>query len=395
MCPARVLRTVLVLALLLPAGADAKKLRHKPTGFQTTAPRGFKLRVGADGSYTIESKRSYAHLLLADSTMEADYAGEEILRALGGRVTGREKGTPEEFAASVAVNNLLLRLEVRRDGKNLRVVTYGPRLGRKRKARGRLVPLENGLVELTPEQLAVLRQIVGQAQGGNARRLPGDIPLRQFVARDGSAQAFVPDLPGWQFNGLQGVIEGGHPDQGVFAFGVSYLVQFPNAPFRSPGVPAAFPPLSQAELPAVMFGDVLPQWFQICCRVAFAGAQVTGVVPNTEGLLAGGFSGMYGVRLTFGGRQAEGLFHVFANVQSLIDFSWLFYYSFIAVVLPAQPGLGNALIQTWASWDPSADQARRRNATLYSILTTNFGSGPIDQDVFDEAARKWSEYIRQ
>ena len=32
---------------------------------------------------------------------------------------------------------------------------------------------------------------------------------------------------------------------------------------------------------------------------------------------------------------------------------------------------------------------------LNSILTTNVGGGPIDQDVFDEAAAKWGEYFRQ
>ena len=53
------------------------------------------------------------------------------------------------------------------------------------------------------------------------------------------------------------------------------------------------------------------------------------------------------------------------------------------------------MLRTWATWDPSRDQQRRLNAALNSILTTNVGGGPIDQDVFDEAARKWSEYFRQ
>ena len=57
-------------------------------------------------------------------------------------------------------------------------------------------------------------------------------------------------------------------------------------------------------------------------------------------------------------------------------------------------GIGAALLRTWATWDPSRDQQRRLSAAVNSIVTTNVGGGPIDQDVFDEAARKWDVYFR-
>ena len=54
---------------------------------------------------------------------------------------------------------------------------------------------------------------------------------------------------------------------------------------------------------------------------------------------------------------------------------------------------------------PATARSRRRRSPNGSenrsrrpappILTTNVGGGPIDQDVFDEAAAKWSEYFRQ
>jgi hypothetical protein len=117
------------------------------------------------------------------------------------------------------------------------------------------------------------------------------------------------------------------------------------------------------------------------------------VIPGSEGLLPG-LSGMYSVRLTANGQVLDALFNIAAADVGL-GWGWVFYYSMVAVAAPPRPGLGAALLQTWASWDPSADQARRRNETLFTILTTNFGGGPIDQAVFDAAAAKWSEYIRQ
>ena len=66
-----------------------------------------------------------------------------------------------------------------------------------------------------------------------------------------------------------------------------------------------------------------------------------------------------------------------------------------AVNQGSDPRIGAAILRTWATWDPSRDQARRLNQALNSILTTNVGGGPIDQDVFDEAAEKWDEYFRE
>lgn len=377
--------------ILVPVAADARKLRHKASGFSTVAPKGYKLRHSDDGVYTIQNKKSFVRVLLVESTNDAGFAGEEILRAAGGQVLARAPSTVDTFAATVLLNGAQLEYEVARTGENLRVATYGPRPPKSKKARLRPLGL-GGALQLTPEQLAALRQIVGGIQGGQAIRLQGDIPLRPFVTADRSAQAFVPDLPGWTAGGTQGAVEGGKVDEGIFAFGISYIVQLPTNPFPNPQLPTAFPPLNQQQLPQVMFGEVLPQWFRICCNTQVGNPQNVTLVPQSEGIL-GGISGMYSLTLTAGGRQVQALFNVGAADVGL-GFGWAFYYSMIGVVLPARPGLGAALMQTWASWDPSADQARRRNETLFTILTTNFGGGPIDWAVFDAAAAKWSEYIR-
>jgi hypothetical protein len=291
----------------------------------------------------------------------------------------------------VAAGGLLHHVDVTSNGSELRVATYSPRI-RAKKGRARSKPGARGtaLTQLTPAQLAALQGIIGRAQGGAPVQLPGDVPLRQFVARDRSAQAFVPDRPGWQFDGFQGVIEGGNLAEGAFAFGVAFIVQSPNDPFRNPALPLSF-----FVNPDVAIATVLPQWFQICCSTAFANVQVTGLVPGSENLLPG-LSGLYTARFTVNGAPWEGLFDIASTpLPGDLFGNWYVYYSYAAVALGGPPGIGSALLQTWASWDPSADQARRRNETLYTILTINFGGGPIDQDVFDAAADKWDAYIRQ
>lgn len=99
---------------------------------------------------------------------------------------------------------------------------------------------------------------------------------------------------------------------------------------------------------------------------------------------------------TNAGHTAQGVFLYGAGTfDTGVDGAYANYLSYAAVNDGTDPRIGAALLRTWATWDPSRDQARRLNEALNSILTTNVGGGPIDQDVFDEAAAKWDEYFRQ
>jgi len=113
--------------ILVPVAADARKLRHKASGFSTVAPKGYKLRHSDDGVYTIQNKKSFVRVLLVESTNDAGFAGEEILRASGGQVLARAPSTVDTFRATVLLNGAQLEYEVARTGENLRVATYGPR----------------------------------------------------------------------------------------------------------------------------------------------------------------------------------------------------------------------------------------------------------------------------
>jgi hypothetical protein len=216
--------------------------------------------------------------------------------------------------------------------------------------------------------------------------------MRPFTAADGSATAFVPNIGNWTFNGRQGVIEGGNANQGGFAFGVTFFVQDPGSPFANPGQPNF--PYTDAAGALV---NVIPQWFRICCNTTLTNLRVIGTLVGQErfSLGPGYLSGMFSAAFNLNGRPWQGIFHIGTNANTGIFGAWYVYYSYAALRVGEDPRIGAALLESWATWNPSADQNRRLNEALFNVLTTNVGGGPIDPAVFDAAAAKWSEYIRQ
>jgi hypothetical protein len=280
-------------------------------------------------------------------------------------------------------------LELRRSGAYLRIATYASGGARKASA----VASPQARAAITASQIALLRQIAQTANGGRPIALGDDVRLKPFTAQDGSATAFVPDRPGWQFDGLRGVIEGANPNEGAFAFGVVFYVQTP-ATFillRDPRFPQA-PGFLDA---AGSLTTAVPEWLSTCCRAQMANVQITGTMPGSEQFLGPGYSsGFFTATFTLNGRAWQGVFLIGSNPTTGVDGTFYVYYSYVAVPVGTSPAIGAALLQTWASWNPSADQARRRNETLATILSTHFSGGPIDQAVFDEAAARWDAYIR-
>ncbi len=376
MLPARLLAALaaalLAVALLAPVSeARSVKLRG-PSGFSVKAPQGFKLKA-KKGIYRITGRGlrlTYARVK-AGGRSPAD-TGAELARAAKTTATSvRSSGS--RWSARLGSR----RVEVRAKGANLVVLSFG-RTARKAGA------AQNA------GQLALLRRIANSARGGRAAALPGSIPLRPFTAPDGSATASVPDLPGWTYNGGSGVIEGSGPE-GSFAFGVPFFGAVPGS-FAANSFPVAPFPATAGE----GLTNLVPQFFARS-GLPGIGIQVTGQFPGSEQILGPGYvSGFLTAAVTAAGGTASGVFLYGAGTfDTGVDGAYANYLSYAAVNTGTDPRIGAALLRTWATWDPSRDQQRRINQALNSILTTNVGGGPIDQDVFDEAAAKWSEYFRQ
>lgn len=382
--------TVLAPTAAAAAPALSTTLRDGGSGFTVRTPSGFSLSQRS-GVYTIAKGRLKLVFARARTLQPPAQAGDAIARALGAQVSGRTT-TRSSFRATLRAAKGTRLLEIRRSGRFLRIATYSSasRSGRGANASGTAL----ARAAITTGEIALLRQIAATANGGRPIVLGSGVRLKPFTAQDGSATAFVPDLPSWQYDGLRGVVEGANPNQGAFAFGVVFFVQT-DATFvllRDPRFPQT-PTFLDA---AGALTTALPQWFAKCCDAQLENVQITGQLPGSEQFLGFGYqSGFFTASFTLNGRPWQGIFLLGTNPTTGVDGTYYVYYSYAAVPVGTPPAIGAALLETWASWNPSADQARRRNETLATVLSTHFTGGPIDQAVFDKAAADWSAYIRE
>lgn len=389
---------IALLALAAAPGAAASAaaptltgtLHDAKTGFTVHAPTGFKLSR-RDGVYTIAKGRLKLVYARAKTGQQPATAGDAIARAIGATVSGRS-ASARSFHATLKTTKGTRVLELQRSGRFLRVATYTSGGGSAHKSATAAAPMARAAI--TANEIALLRSIAATANGGRPVVLGSGVRLKPFTAQDGSATAFVPDRPGWQFDGLKGVIEGANPNEGAFAFGVVFYVQTP-ATFvllRDPRFPQA-PSFLDA---AGSLTTALPAWFAVCCRAQMGNVQITGQLPGSEQFLGPGYSsGFFTADFTLNGRAWQGVFLLGSNPTTGVDGTFYVYYSYAAVPVGTSPAIGAALLETWSSWNPSADQARRRNETLATVLSTHFSGGPIDQAVFDKAAADWDAYLRE
>ncbi len=364
-----------------PVSQQARSLKAKG-GFFVKAPAGFKARRRGK-KYVVSNGKIAMDWTRSKNKQSASTAGAEVVQALSGAISS-QRGGSKRYSASFTVAGKLRGIDVRRKGKYLQVAVF--RDGGLKGSASMLGRTAAG--ELTAADIARLARIAGSARGGTPLRFAGAIPLKPFTASDGSATAFVPDRPGWTFGGASGAVEGSNPKEGTFAFGILVPFQYPGIPFPSPNLPTApYPAAAQA------FAQALPMWFAACCATTVTGMQVLG--SASPGSLGPGYdSALFSVRFQLAGKTWISLWNLGTH-PGYGDGLWYLYYSMAAIPENGDPRIGAALIDTWASWNPGADQTRRINQAVQSVLTTRFGGGPIDQDVFDAAAQKWSAYIRQ
>jgi hypothetical protein len=363
--------------LLLPGTAAAKKFRGTG-GFSIKAPSGWKLKRSG-GAYRLSCGNASVAFSRYKTTRTPAFVGDGATKLLGLPVVTR-KATAKSFTAklkgSVKGKTSEQAIAIRKTGSILVARRWGyGGSGKKCKVRGlRAASL-----------LGDLAAIANSAGGGLAGSLqikrqefvenPAQ-PLRRFEGsyRDSSTgtQKFVSALIPESWAPTASIGEGaisatspaGARDQGALALGIPYAVfqptcigavMFGEGP--SAGMASAPYPTSPEAAIVNDFGAIYRA----------KGLQVDNVrlvqkLSNDDwgGLGPSLPSQLWFIRFTFGGKPWNAIMSS-APLNNVPDACfWVWYSSFIAVADDASPGLGRALVQSWASWTISF-QSKEQN----------------------------------
>jgi hypothetical protein len=365
------------------AAPEQVALADPASGFTASAPAGYALAV-REGAYVISDGRAQAAILLLGGAQDPTEAGRALAAQAGAQVID-EAASPAGWSAIIDRGFGPEAIETRSHEGGLLVAVYGPDPAG--------ATADAGPVALGERRLAELRSIVDTVQGGAPAEVafqPAESPvapiqLRPFTLADGSASADVPADPGWSVGGRQGTIEGVHPDQGAFAFGVFVPVTLPETPVYPGGITPFVGPYAGPE---GALASVLPSWIASCCQATWTDVQTT-LVPGTEGHMPGFASAIYRVRLLSDGRPFVGLVSIGTDPSALAGTgAWSVYYSFVLVAEGSPPELGTGLLATWRGaerrpqppWTGRPRPCRRRASS----------SGRRN----DKANYNWSRYIR-
>ena len=217
------------------------------------------------------------------------------------------------------------------------------------------------------------------------------IPLKAFQTPDGTAKAQVPDADGWVASGQQGIVEGGHPTLGGYAFGVA-------VPFWEPST-FCFQPCSLMKATYMPAAQAVEQAWPVF--LARAGVQASNIkvlsqIPGSAGVLGPGIdSGVFQFSATIGGIESVGF--ISAGTFRVSAENWYLYYSFVAAAKGASGAVGDALLRAWQSWDPSADQARRQRLTFIAQQETTQiiqQTTEYRRRVYEASNYNWVQLIR-
>lgn len=366
---------LLALAFALPAlpvesPAQSKKreplvlLRHKATKFKVKAPKGFKLRHKT-GFYRLKRKKERVTIAKIRSVLDNRTVAAGMMNT-GGLSKARLKKTGGGHYVTGFYKRFRVLIVVKGNSPEYTVTKYTlpKRESRKRTAR-----------RARPLRLADVRSLsrfARTARGGAVAPLVPAVPLRPFA--QGGASAQVPNLPGWTHNGAGGALSGGNINQGNYSLGIG-TPYGPASPFPTSG--------------GVFAVDAVEQiWGPL------NGATVTDValIPGSSGSLGpsyNGGSGTFLVRYVRQGRAHEGIFLVGTSYDPFAGFG-IFYHSQVSVRVGLPPGIGQALMTTWSTWDPRPANRARLATTLANLR----GLPGTPHGVFDAAHQGYTDLIR-
>lgn len=377
---------VALSSMFLSMPLRAATLTESSTGLTVEAAKKYSIKYNNDGTYTIKKKRSKlkATFTIGISPLSAKGTADDFIATSGAKVKKYQEQNGSVLLTLKKLGKLKnAKVRFRPVGSNgeMEVITYTGKKKKKKKkrsARGRNLRLTAGAIR-------AFDRIIQSRQGGLRRQLPVTIPTRTIRAFDGTS-AVVPNLPGWTFDARDGIISGGNINQGIVNLGIPTLVLFPGQFFNGPVMGAAVPP-GQA------IANIWPQ------QAATIGANLRVLsvqqVPGTDGWLGQNFfSGLFAVRFALAGRTWQAL--MVSGVAPATDLSWLWYHSYIAIPeVGGSAAIGNALMNTWATWDNTNANAARLQSALNTIATTPLPGNPIDPAVFDAIHQDWVDYIKK
>ncbi len=384
---------LLVATLLLPAPAGAKTLREPTTGLTIKAPIGYKLKY-RNGVFSLTAKGRYAQFMTIRSPLSLSGTGDAMLAGIKATKVKGKKTTGTRFKASAKVRGRPVVLRLTQAGANTQVVVFGGSgRGRAAVAMAEALGLPTARsTALNAGQIAALDRILRTRAGEPVRRINVGIPFKHYQAPvSNGASAEVPDLPGWDYSGTDtGYLAGGHQTDGFFELGGFIFVNYPSSPFPYPQYPIADMPLPDGALQ-----NVWPAWKKLSGNFDVVFQQIVPIAGTENNLGAGYQSQMYEALFTVGGRPLRGVFNVGVSDNAGSWSTWGLYYSCAAEAVDGPSGILQALFNTWGSWNNSAASIARVQSALQTIAGTRpIGGGPIDPDVFQNAADNWSEYIR-
>jgi hypothetical protein len=395
-----------VAALILPvasasadAGASAKKrgwTTLRASGFKIKAPPGYRLKL-YKGAYEITGPAGEMTLLALSTNGSARTVAEALL---GGGLPATPN--PNHFGLLVSQKGgRTAEVYFTQAPGGVAVTALEPGKGKRRKAGKRARPsgATASAKKLSGSQRRLFARMAGSARNLRPVGLPTSttqeqeppIPLKPFTTADGSAKAMVPDAPGWVAGGEKGIIQGYHPEQGSYAFGVLVGAFEPGWCFEFP--------CQTIEAPFMSVRPALEQVWPFWLNKAggnVSSIQVTSEIPGSAGLLGSGISsGMFQVSFVANGKPGIG--YVIAGTAQFEPGLWYLYYSYIAAYNGVSGTVGDALLRTWQSWDPSADQARRQQETIITQQETTAiiqSANEYRRAVYEKTNYNWSAYIQ-
>lgn len=355
-----------------------RTLRGK-NGFRVRAPKGYRLRVRR-GAYEIVGRRAELSLVAVRTKDSVRSVAEGLL---GVEPPGSSSAKRLAFKVTLK-GGKRAHVFFEKAPKGVSVVTVSPRGSRKSVSASERRKL--GRVAGTARRIGLTR-----LQKRTTRVREASIPLKAFTNADGTAKADVPDGDGWVASGQQGIVEGGKQGVGGFAFGVS-------VPFFTPAA-FCFGPCPLTQLPFMGSAAAVQQAWPAFVNSAggqLSNVQIASTVPGSPGLLGPGIdSGMYQFTGISAGTPVVG-YIIAGTFQVSID-TWYLYYSYVATAQGASGAVGEALMATWRSWDPSADQARRQRLTFIAqqeTLNIIQQTNEYQRRVYDKSNYNWVKLIR-